>query len=113
MKEKIIKLLTSGNFADVYIGLKLLDNQKKGAIPRIIRETFSYLNTENATWLLSIRTENIPRELNTQYILGKNYAYVIEEDQIMIDNKWVFNSVTKSPKELYDYYTVKEDWRNM
>ncbi len=108
MTDKILKLLNSPVFEDIYIGLKLLDNLSKKDCLRFLRNNFG--KGTNTTWKLNFKkTVEIPYEYDGQYIKGKNYHYIIESHTIMVDNqekvRWTFKNFKHDT-----HYKIVESW---
>jgi len=115
MIEKIEKLLKSGNFEDIYLGLSLLNSlevkeQRKylrrywrsGRSSNSHRQNFSY--KRDAGTVIS----TLPTTYDSAYIVGKYYAFVIRHTFIMADSPYIFRKYTQRRR---DKWTILENWK--
>ena len=108
MTEKILKLINSPVFEDIYIGVKLLDNLAKKDCLRFLRRNFT--KSENVSWIFHFpETKKVPSIYDAQYIQGKNYHYSMETTCIIVDNKKVTKWTLSNFKD-QSYYKIVESW---
>lgn len=109
--EKIITLLKSNIYEDVYLGLSLLDKltYKKATI--IARKVGAvYKNKYNITWEINTKIENVPKDCRYQYIEGKLYYYSIGDNHIFLDKK-KHAQVSGNTHKPYNEFQVIESWK--
>ena len=105
VKEKIIKLLKSNTYGDIYIGLKLLNDLPRGKIPHILREIGFQRGDKHITWRLSFEGEvDVPLDMESQYIEGNFYHYALTRWDIIID-------APSDVKWTLDYYKGKINYQ--
>lgn len=113
MREKIIKLLNSSVYADIYIGLKLLDQQSRSKIPGILKQAgFVKEKNPRISWYKDLDEDiiGVPEECLDNYIKGKFYYYAIGSNSIIVDAPSVYRWTEKEFKDVDDSYKIIEIW---
>jgi len=112
MTDKIIKLLQSNLFSDAYIGLSLFDKLDRKQQFRLLKSCFTTpaASHNQFSWGLKVNLLGVPHEYESNYIKGKYYSYVIQDDLIMIDTPSIFKRYNNRKD---GDFKVIENWENV
>lgn len=106
MTEKIVKLISSDQYGDVYIGFSLLDKLSYKTAARILRKAdFIYRNDYDTNWVVYKDVVG-GYEDHIEYIEGKLYSYAIGSRGVYVDSHRKAKIVLKRRNDTY-----KESWR--